>query len=413
MEKSRTKFSIKKLLFPLITGVVVIASLITGFIAVNKMPYPIPISTEDEFYLFTEKYKDGYFVLKNPITFTEPIKPIGDKNHPFKGMIDGGSYNLNNVIIDFSFYDDSYFQDNQLYVGIFPFNEGVIMNLNISGLKFSNLDSDYTDIVCGGICGRNDGRVSNSSLFNNNIDLTCDFNSLTFGSIVGENRCEIHKCKMFQNILISGETDTLICGGIVGTSKNGLVDRCYRKGWIGIHNFTGFDVHVGGICGASSISTFSDCALYDNFPGSNAGFNFYDYNVANQCNVGGILGSDSGNNDRSVITNSYCSPSFSIRDNNNLTLGLCYGKTDKSLEVKNTVVSVKANIGTFLSLGLFDVGQNASKDSIDNSFMLIPNSSNKNFHRLLEDRSIGELSLDGLNWDSSFWSITDKIECLL
>lgn len=79
-------------------------------------------------------------------------QPIGDKNVPFRGTFDGNGNTISNLHI--TSLEDS----NNVYVGLFGYNTGVIKNLSVEGeIALENSNVEYV----GGIAGLNGGTIEN------------------------------------------------------------------------------------------------------------------------------------------------------------------------------------------------------------------------------------------------------------
>ena len=158
--------------------------------------------------------------------------PIGTTTEQFRGKFDGGGYRIVGLIID---------RADESYCGLFAYNEGWIINLNISGFKITGSREGY----CGGITGNNSGIIDKCSNRG-------EFNALNSnaGAICGENRGKIRECFNTGDISAKGSV-----GGIAYQNGSaGEVSECYNSGKIISHEGS-----AGGIVCDNELPTIRNC----------------------------------------------------------------------------------------------------------------------------------------------------------
>ena len=313
--------------------------------------------------------------------------------------------------IDLNAYDDSHVLDGKLYTGLFPFNEGIIMDVNFGGVKFTNFDNNssekYKEIICGAICGRNDGKITRCFISGYNIPLTVDCDEFVFGSIVGINCGEMRLCTMPQNINISGKAKLIIAGGLSGKSNGGFFDKCSRKGWILTNNLECNLTTIGCLCGESEKSRFENCCVYNGYD-DNVGLN----EDANSTFVlGGFVGKISG---ECTIIDSYSNVTIAVRNSPSTKAGFLFGCADGNAAIKNVVVNGRINIysdGSNLigDAGIFDSEMGfSSKNSYRVKTASFFPTASEEYLKLIEiDSKV--LNLNMLGWDSNIWNIQDGV----
>jgi YD repeat-containing protein len=168
----------------------------------------------------------GNFRLMNDIDMTGiNWVPIGTRNAPFTGVLDGDGFVISNLTINLP---------SQNYVGLFGFNSGTIMALGLSDVNIIGLNN------IGAIAGNNtanimDSYVSGEVRGNNNV-----------GGVVGQNSGGILKSYSTSNA--HGNNNI---GGFVGLGAGGNIDQCYAAGNVhGNSNVGGF---AGELTGNNSV----------------------------------------------------------------------------------------------------------------------------------------------------------------
>ena len=259
------------------------------------------ISTADELRLFASMVNSGQTNISGKLTAdillndisnweswnentapTNSWTPIGSGSQPFTGTLDGDGHSVSGIYISTANY-----QGLVGYLG----EGGTLQNLGVkaSYIKGSN--------VVGGLCGRNDGTVTNC--YNTgSVTGTGDY----VGGVCGLNFGNVTNC--YNSGTVAGSSQV---GGVCGMNMMGSVTNCYNAG-----NVTGTGEHVGGVCGQNN-ATVTNCYNTGSVTGSNdvggvCGRN--DGNVSNCYNTGSVEGNYSvggvcGRNYSATVTNCY------------------------------------------------------------------------------------------------------------
>ncbi len=227
---------------------------------------PIQICSLQDLNRIREKLNGNYVLLKN-IDASETqtwddgkgFTPIGTSVTPFSGVINGDSYNIQNLVIN---------RPTENIVGLFAFNQGVIENVGIESgeiigkqyvgglvgiinnggvIRFAHNNANITGSggtgFIGGICGViNGGKIINSYnegtvIGNRNVGGIC-------GAIYNSTD-ELIGVYNKGNISISISNENL--GGIVGEMSDGKIINAYNQGNVGESTDRGG--YVGGIVG--------------------------------------------------------------------------------------------------------------------------------------------------------------------
>jgi hypothetical protein len=234
----------------------------------------IPIGTYSEFQLINTALNGFYRQETNIDLLNIQWIPIGDEPYDpghgvggldfFGGTFDGNNHALTNLKIAGS-------SDN---TGLFGVNKGNIRNVHIISGSVSG------GIFVGGVCGYNEGSISECSN-------ACPVSGKGFeedtyvGGICGYNGYnggEITSC--YNTGSVSG--DGYEVGGVCGENGH-IITACYNTGSV-----SGTGNYVGGVCGNSSYGWYAEtviAACYNT--GSVLGNGNY---------VGGVCGSISGGN---------------------------------------------------------------------------------------------------------------------
>ena len=188
---------------------------------------------------------------------TNQWTPIGNEDNQFKGNFDGGGHTISGLYIN----STSDYQGLFGYVG----RGGTVQNLGVDG----TVNGIY---YVGGVVGRNDGTITNCY---NTGDVSGGSEGLFAGGVVGDNsNGTVTNCR--NTGTVSG---SCYVGGVVGFNYNGTVTNCYNTG-----DVSG-DGYVGGVVG-TNYGTVTNCC--------NTG------DVSGSIYVGGVVGENDGG-----LTNCY------------------------------------------------------------------------------------------------------------
>ena len=206
------------------------------------------ISTADELRLFASMVNGGQTSINGKLTAdivlndtkdweswetTAPANswtPIGSDANPFTGTLDGDGHSVSGIYINST-------ADDQGLVGVLG-EGGTLQDL---GVKASYIKGGYS---VGGLCGRNDGTVSNCY----NIGSVEGNNSV--GGLCGQNYATVTNC--YNTGSVAGNR---YVGGLCGWNYV-TVTNCYNSGSVE-GNYS-----VGGVCG-NSWGNVTNCYYLD------------------------------------------------------------------------------------------------------------------------------------------------------
>ena len=182
--------------------------------------------------------------------------PIGNNSQPFTGTLDGDGHSVSGIDIN----STANYQGLVGYLG----SGGALQNLGVKASYIKGVNS------VGGLCGRNDGNVTNCY---NTGNVT---GNAFVGGVCGENDDNVTNCYNIGSV--EGNNSV---GGVCGYNYFGTVTNCYNTGSVA------GNIRVGGLCGDTYYATVTNCY--------NTG------TVAGSSRVGGVCG---GNYD-GIVTNCY------------------------------------------------------------------------------------------------------------
>ena len=179
--------------------------------------------------------------------------PIGNQSHPFAGTFDGRGHTISGLYIGTQGTNN----------GLFGVMSGTVKNMTLNGRIATGDDT-------GGFAGENRGRIENC-VFKGMI--TGGGTSYTnVGGIAGLNKGTITGCSHEGEIHAFAVSRI---GGIAGTTKDGSIENCVNKGFVG-SPMSDAQENCGGIAGFYESGGLSDCRNEGQVQGSS--------------NVGGIVG---------------------------------------------------------------------------------------------------------------------------
>ena len=191
--------------------------------------------------------------------------PIGNSwENQFTGTLDGDGHSVSGI----------YINSTEIYQGLVGYlgSGGTLQNL---GVKASYIKGGYS---VGGVCGRNDGTVTNCY---NTGNVT---GNSTVGGVCGENYFgTVTNC--YNTGSVTGSNDV---GGVCGYN-NRTVTNCYNTGSV-----EGTE-RVGGVCGYNYGATVTNCYNTGSVTGSNdvGGLCGRNDGTVNNCyNTGSVTGSN-------------------------------------------------------------------------------------------------------------------------
>lgn len=185
------------------------------------------IETVEDFRKIDDDLSGNYILAQNIDFGGNSYRPIAYKSgSSFTGKFSGNGHTISNISVK---YDDD-------LVGLFGTNNGLIMNLAVSG---EVTGEEYI----GGICAKNEGTIYSCSFDGEVKQSATTQRKGKVGGICGTNYATISNC--FNSADVSGN-DYIggICGEMCG--KDPVVVYCVSVGKVS--GFTGSAI-VGGICG--------------------------------------------------------------------------------------------------------------------------------------------------------------------
>lgn len=209
---------------------------------------------------------------------------IGNADHPFKGIFDGGGHTLSGLKINV----------NSDYAALFGNNQGTIKNLTLSG-DITQTAGDTA--LAAGIAAYNSGNIENCVSY---TDVTAS-NAQAAGGIAGINTGTI-----LNSVNIGTISNDKICGGIAGQNA-GIISGCINTEKIESQSVSD-EAFAGGIAGLNdtvsaienSVNT-GDISATCNAAGGIVGLNrsavsncYSTGSVEGSSEAGGIAGTDNG-----------------------------------------------------------------------------------------------------------------------
>lgn len=400
------KFSLKTILLLLAIILPVAIVFPIAIVLANKVPNPIYIRNEDEFYNINNKL-DGYYILNDTITFTKPIKPIGDKNHPFTGRLDGGKSgaSFNNIVFDLNeFNSDNYRVNNSLYVGLFPFNKGTIIHNYFNNISFTNFDYyGESDLVIGTICGLNEGKITSNRITNmRNLNFSSPKN-ITFGGLCGINNADIRRDEFIMHFNFKILCNELTVGEFAGKcGENSIIEMCKTSANLNIYEDESLKINTincGVLCGSCTGGNFSNNYLFH----SNIDLMLKKIDTFN---CGGLVGYRSGN---AGLTIKNCYVDMNIISNGTLSqkVSLGIGESASSNDsFQNLLIGRELSSHNTIDSSYFsDLTRNLNS-TIENCFVINGTKMPKNSINCVDKKiKLSDVSLSIMHWSDAYWSI--------
>lgn len=295
---------------------------------------------------------DGY------IDIDESWVPIGSKEHPFTGYIEGNGHGIN--------MKNGFFIGNESSdIGLFAYNEGIIKHLKVmvygQTLNFESNDCKYETLNLGMVCGVNAGYVTGCKIYFSKLSIAEKIASLNCGGVAGVNSGQIQGCSINSgtNLDITSNTNF---GFFVGKScGNSIIKYCWRSNYFLI-NCNGENNCIGYCCGYCESGHFENIGISL----QNGNFDLPVELIINSKNnsniiVGGLIGKINAKGDISVnnialnlsfmsnilfgnysfvvpiintnnhplkLNNIWCSGKVSLSSNSEITGNVVYAKCD-------------------------------------------------------------------------------------
>ena len=349
----------------------------------------IPISNRAELEAIRDNLSDNYHLAQDIDLSDAEWVPIGDNytessDSRFTGTFDGQGHVISNLIIT----------EDYEYAGLFGYVEGAALkNIGMEGSEINVFfPYDLYAINTGGICGGNDGAISDcyntgsvsASSYSRTYDLI-----VYIGSICGNNESGlIDNCYNIGKVSASSSvsdlesynnTSYIYTGGICGRS-GGVISDCYNTGDVSASAYRSYEISATGICSINE-GTINNCyntgtvSALSNYFASAGGISMNNSGIISNCyNIGviftsatnicsgGICNSNSGSISNcynmgdvaaNIIADSsgFCSASSGgVCNGNSGTITNCYNTGDVTASVATDyVASTSATAGGICS----------------------------------------------------------------
>ena len=173
--------------------------------------------------------------------------PIGDRNKPFTGSLDGDVNTINNLKITSS--------TNTGEAGLFGNigSSGAVKNLTLANV-YINVATGNAN--AGGVAGDNRGTITNCSVTAHVAASASD--SANAGGVTGNNNGTIKNCYTSGDVTTTGTLS--FAGGVAGYSNYGSITNCLATGNVTASaSNTGFAA-AGGVVGVNDSGSITNCA---------------------------------------------------------------------------------------------------------------------------------------------------------
>lgn len=267
---------------------------------------PYLITNEEDLWKVTNaasaKRLVSCYKLTSDIELTRTWMPIGDRDYPFAGILDGDKHKIIWSNLQPLTYSGI---QSVAYFGFFGCNEGIIKNLSVSG--YANCIDEYNIKYAGCLIAHNSGTVINCC-----AEGVVNGSDATVGGLIGENSWGmVISCYATNDVY--GED---YVGGLIGYSS-GTITSCYATGDVKDQNTGGTK---GGLIGRAVFDgEITDCYATGNIYGSytsggligNASVctsinNCYATGNVYGCRAGGLIGHVDGDDDSCMVVISDC-----------------------------------------------------------------------------------------------------------
>ena len=221
----------------------------------------LEISTKEELIKFANDVNSGNDYKGKTVVLTENIdlgksswNPIGNKDNRFAGIFDGNGHTISNLYINSAL----------VYQGLFGYNSGEILNLNITNSEINVTSykkpsggyyySHYIGMITGYNIGNIENCMVNSSKISININNGTELVNIYAGLIAGnlESIGTIIRCtsngELINNLQGSNTYATTTLGGIAGNGNSGRIEKCINNSKL-VNSNTQATNYLGGIVG--------------------------------------------------------------------------------------------------------------------------------------------------------------------
>ena len=294
--------------------------------------YPYEVATVEQLQDI-RNYSDRYFILVNDINASETeswndgqgFKPVGDRDFPFKGVLNGNGHTINSLYIDrptdtnmglVQFAIEASVKNltlNNMYLKGYDISGGLIAVCEGSEIVSSSVSGSFKlGRGSGGLIGQTD---ENCEIVNSSTDIEIEGTFQILGGLVGENYGLIHSSSTSGKII----SDSHEVGGLVGVNL-GVIRNSSSSVHVSMSDESNMARRYGGLVGVSIFGEIHQSFATGDVKGVEAigglvGANtdalivdsYSTGTVEGDEEIGGLIGRNISNNEDAVLKNSYSS----------------------------------------------------------------------------------------------------------
>lgn len=270
---------------------------------------------------------DGKYVIMNDLDNNNAMwTPIGSKDQPFTGVLDGNGHLIKNIKFEVSY--------SAVTAGVFAGNAGTIRNIGLQNVNcsYSTSNCKEDEYVVGGLVAFNTGSIEKCFIESGTLYISMSYSrsgdwisggsytcKVKIGGLVGENGGVISNC--YSSILVGAYTSVtcnsdyasynantnpydsyyayVSAGGLVASNqKTGIVENCFASGDVnagagasvsGPRRGGSASAYIGGLIG-NNVGTINNSVAYGNIKS----YKTTSTESSNNVNIGGVVGVNSG-----------------------------------------------------------------------------------------------------------------------
>lgn len=255
----------------LVAGVLAVGAILTAAASISSKNAPlyVDIETEDQLFAIADNL-NGNYRIKNDIRMTRPWKPLGTKEKPFTGILQGKGHWLYDFVFDEETLID---KDTNPIRAMFGYNKGYVHSVF---LEYDSPDLTLGDRTDNGILsffvGVNEGYVTSCRWFSNRISVGVSGANLVVGSFAGINKGQIKNCYSNSGFVLDKCTGECAVGGLTGIADdNSTIDLCRSR--VSVNMLTvkeGSSLYVGGVSGVSRNASYVNVYAFGSIKASHS-----------------------------------------------------------------------------------------------------------------------------------------------
>lgn len=362
--------------------------------AVGSALYPdyVYIKTTEDLYKIAENLNGNYVISKSDLSLPDDWAPVGTKNRPFTGTIDG-----NGATID-GYSDGKRFvkgDSGEIYYGLIGYNKGTIKNIRfyLGGFDFNSASlPSHSGLVFGQACAFNYGTVENVYVQHGGGDVIIDLSGeqdAVIGLVTGVSYSNVVGCGTNRSINGVSLEDSNLTLGLVGENSGGTIEKSSA-----IYNVYGENIDefssakIGALCGASENATYENC--------------FSKYIVSGSWK-NSLIGGITGTSQKSSFSDLY---SEWLLQNDAEASPFGGISATSSSDAIDSCVSTSANhFGASQKLMVGAIVANSSSSTMSNNYFCSDQTAiNMDGCSHISKES---LTIEKLGWDGDIWEITN------